>query len=680
MEINRFMRIFLLPLLGGFISCSHGCSFPSFMTKARKPWLRKAVTSPGLALNKTYISYHEWNFEKDGIVEVSEIHPQRTNEGIKVSIKTYTCVQVFSDSLFMVVDSAIGETTKTLCIKFVQRSFYVAQIAFSEEYSTNFEVLDCATEKLYTSPLILLYYHEHILSEVPLNDYIEKCPIVGGFDMKIYTEDGGLFCASHPPIRLESDCSPGAGLVFRSYMNECSLGESLVQKFYCIASWKEGDYQFIVARPQYFFTGNTAVLTIRLQTSTSVGKYKAIVSTDLLCNNAIPGSYKESFFEAVLRRFVIEDPCSDITPECTRIDPRSCTRHQQETCSSTCSFCSVHRVWETFSLPVDLQGKWLRQTFEGGKEILSINRGTIKIPSFGDIQIMGKSECKRTWITESQYDYLGIISFQNGCAPKIVGVMISRQTGAVISMRISQPTSIPINKFGYDFLFLWQYWCTHVQYGLDSDNPSLRDRYWTAKDGWANLVAVGTSISEASDCNLPEHLHHARIMIKERSGKDHYFCDSALHITGNYSFIIDRNLCKFEDNSSFSVRSQHYSCLSSFVDKNNLKYLIVRVGSYQGVATNFRCWIFGTVNTTLSDSEEILAFPAGNCDPVALTRADHLPLAVITRLGSLPPPTVPAPTREAVKLVNSSPCHQYNQHFIFTIIMCSFAELMVQKL
>ena len=506
--------------------------------------------------------------------------------------ESYQCLHKYDNDKFMLKKTgmykfSIGYEPEKLnfpttyqCFQFIKRSEFVVQWKVGKE---NERFKDCHEEfgVLNNWPLVYI----PVVQAAPFH-ILPHCPSLGGFQMKVYEDDGSPVinfpCKNdNPSPRLESGCIPGEGIFLYPSANQCDrygLLEGTGAKLHCLGNWEDDKYSYTVVLPSEL-TGINSTHCLRINKSNPVSE-SAILFLDSVCDTGTVHPKQHAYFRLDLRKKVINSLCDNYSDQCSSGSCQSI--YQATTCFRTCRNCPKTKAVETESME---QGLWYLQRNDV-LDVIDIGRDYFNLPLFGNMKITGHHTSNRyTSVCQSSNSLLeggrGYILTSlpgNGCLPRVVQVKLKRLNKLVSLIQISQSSALRNDKYALNV----STWCHNNKMEVDNfvQFKTKYSKYTSTylrpnEYGWFTLIKAQNT-TQLSPCGIAE-LRYAKIKVLIRFGSSLLGSGEA-YTKGSNEWIMVYSLWT---NPKDSTQISFY-CLANYQVNDNYHGVILKVNKAEG--------------------------------------------------------------------------------------------------
>ena len=349
-----------------------------------------------------------------------------------LSSSTLTCEEMVDSHTFVLKEINNDNTESYKCVEFVIRGQSIMQIKESAVYDHRDRHL-CEKNRLTLRPWLIVSYSL-------MRQEFTPCRINGGYNMKIknhFDQDHGCNNMDHP-MRYESDCMAGEGVIFDFRKKECTgmMTNNIVQRATCVTHWYHGDYLYSIVRKVK--TGN--VWCIRYPRNMKSDNVEVIVYDDVICpDDSFPNTEDIFFFKLQLHRTIHTDLCADEYEQCSAMS-FPCMPYIKEQCHRSCKTCDINESPAICSFPRRFRGSWYLSN-SIGTEAVNISDHSVQIGSIGNFKCISLPGSP----LKSKRRYTTVSMFSNGCRPRYTCVNFKRLGPAVIGFSVSQSLRWPLN-------------------------------------------------------------------------------------------------------------------------------------------------------------------------------------------------------------------------------------------
>ena len=596
------MNILLIIL--GITGVSGYCIFPSLLYGRKHHWRMYGNGGEPFEVD-TPSGFHHREMSFDSyFITVYYPDPQRVAYYL-------TCLQAYNDSVFMLnlLDKDAG-SLGFLCAQFEVKSLTVVQLSTSTMENLK-SAMSCDRPTTMTStPAPLIYFNEDkdFWNEESLR-YVSytKCPIEGGFvaQWQNQTGTGSSQCQTKWPLRFESECAQGTGIgfsdVIKSRDNACHLPIAVAGQGYdyCLATWKSANNTFFVTSLK---TDTNVIPCFRFPTEHDNDQFDLFIFMDGVCDVTEDFSQSRNVAKVTLKHFDITDVCSDLSPDCITQNASQCQMVgvRDVICRGACKICPDSLPWSSKFFDQKFKGVWIKDTYGGGQERLVIDDKNFMLKSSGHFENFGPAACSQgptprasNDMGSNVHEYVLIMRSDNGCAPRVANIQISRRSPSVLSYRISRSKPLQIDSSYLDLDPLsgslklqrdFDHWCIQSDYTLYGP-PPLSSLYRTYTTGWYNVISA-KSPSTLSPCYFTNST--LSLMIHTDMG---LFCQATLFPKESTGLQLRVERCWGKNNQTVEIKTEEsevsLSCLSSFWDNQNRKFVITQTSP---VVTSLSIW------------------------------------------------------------------------------------------
>ena len=323
------------------LASGQACIFPGYLqagdTGDQREWRARVALSSdeGYTL---YVTFHDYMMKA--------VVSGRSRDA--PSPYTRECMNKINENTFVISHREEGQDHDAFaCLRIIKRSQHVIQLMETDLHpNANAEML-CAESHFD----IGLPYKWPLVNHIGLMGAIEPCPLVGGFNIRVYDpkiSPGDMHCnALEGETRLESECEAGEGMEFQFRHQMCvpkSMQMRVSQRMYCLASWTESIYTFCILRHDRI--ERLYLLRYANHDETS---YVAFLFTDLMADTDPMPAPHNSYLRLDI---VLDQPrqaavlCMDSYEGCN-VWKHPCQEQgsqQQLTCPKRCGLCDDTRL------------------------------------------------------------------------------------------------------------------------------------------------------------------------------------------------------------------------------------------------------------------------------------------------------------------------------------------------
>ena len=529
-----------------------------------------------------------------------------------------TCLQEVEPGKYLVEhmpkgDGSFNNQPQYMCIQFVNRSEYIVQIKSSPKLNWRNQDI-CKEEHLSLD-------NYPLLSPKLVNTKEVKCPLVGGYNMRINGPEGEMCYGKLVLPRLESECEAGDGMIF-NFRHQSCLHENLKwkkkQRMQCVASWDHGDFTFVILRPP---SKEFEAWCLRI-TNTPNGNGDERQMHLFMLPVCDPGAGNghgqitetQKYLTISLQRFNIQSVCADEFEGCQK--DQFCDSSVAEYCHRTCHKCKPEVSPCMFSESV--QGEWFLDS--EAKQKINIDLYEITIPGQGQFKCLTRNG---TGIKNDKKDRTVLLHvFDNGCFPRYSCLEIRKTFPSVIQFRRGKSQDWPIFPI------------EDVKRQVCGDKRFF-DQYEIAGNMRKYDIPFNTILHTSNyyntDCRLPLDqlgFHGRSIFFTE--GEQCNGCLTYDPSVGGDFFDVRPINC-----SKKAADHLRYICLANLDFEYNTKAVIT--GTYVGHVQpdSFLCWVFQVDGK----SREIIVLNPAECTQVTLDRVmegDINPVARFQVMDYLP--------------------------------------------
>ncbi|XP_064613199.1 uncharacterized protein LOC135476981 [Liolophura sinensis] len=507
------------------------------------------------------------------------------------------CLESYGNNVFLVAHHETHPDT-FMCMQFLKRSIGVVQLKTSRQSNRPSRHL-CQDMKLDSIPLI---------SSKGYYDTAIPCPLKGGFDVTIYDSDMSQLCPdSVIPIRLESECEKNEGMLFKFRKTECihqHLAMKPEQKLFCIATWTDGRYKFVVLRDDSSFR------TWCLRYSVAEGDKDRILAylfMDFVCDPTDRITESTKYLRLEMTRRGLISLCMDEFHHCYADKMYLCHSDMKPHCPLSCGMCNPHGKVHNCQFDKTYHGTWMQSTRHGNRKI-SVSANELRIEG------EGRYTCVRfdNSTTDRALSLLRI--FENGCYPRFVCAQFDRPAPSVLHYRLGSS-------------IVWPIFRQKNPYQLICSEKNFRSALARHPGGVPNL-----------QYEIPQKSQTSVVSLNDEQA---VFCNLSVEFAAKIAFVDQFNCsgCLSQESAGTSDRlAVHYNncshkpgyleylCFASFKSIGTYDRVLTRI---VGTKERYFCWVF--VST-----EKILILPGSECSPfdAELALRGHLPPKDILTLYS----------------------------------------------
>ncbi|XP_060078379.1 uncharacterized protein LOC132557869 [Ylistrum balloti] len=453
---------------------------------------------------------------------------------------TYICDEMADMNKFLLKSFEDDGIAQFKCLEIIERSKSVLQFRESKTQATKSLSL-CNQENLILDPWPVISYTDILSDNSP-------CPVNAGYNMKIADGNGNdLGCNFMDlPMRFESDCLAGEGVVFNFRKHECTsfLSTEILQKTICITHWVEGNFLFTIVRKHD--SGDVWCLRFPRR---RIGKaIKVELFTDIICPENPPSNYNVNFFTLYLEKEVQTDLCADEYSQCSR---KPCMSYIRDQCHKSCGKCKVDEPLPVCSFPRRFRGEWYLGNSQ--PENINISESVMQIGSIGHFKCVAFSDSPPS----KERIYTTISLFENGCRPRYTCLDLKRISPSVIGFSISQSFVWPLNDNHPGESI-----CSKERF--EPDNEPIGDRYRSPPNAAKPILPISRTLVPTS-CHL-KSVYNFRALIKRTSS-----CNGKIYQDCKNSSLIrmEFNRCRIQQDSL------NFMCVASFKGRYWEKLLIL---------------------------------------------------------------------------------------------------------
>lgn len=412
------------------------------------------------------------------------------------------CIAKMADNKFMVRHEEPAKPSTYVCIEFVKRGVSVVQIRESE-YIADLDLQFCQDHRLGINPWPLILRSR-------IEDEYVLCPLEGGYNMKITNANGipnGCNMKALP-MRLESECIAGEGMIFDFRAKSCLQGTpmDISTNIVCITEWWDRGHTFTIIRSH---KGQIWCLRTSNGTENS-DKIRSELFFDLVCargpkdlmgwtrssGGAARGRVSENrgnrrqraarFITLDLDRVPHKNLCQDEYRECSHM---SCPKYIENECPLSCRKCSPRMPPPVCTFPSSLRGVWYQRDYEGGR-VIHVGESTFHIERVGNFKCISLNKVS----TRSEGRYSVVSTFRNGCRPRYSCIQIKDISPMVMGYVLS-------SSYGWPLIDeeLKQSVCAKQRFVPDV--KPIRDTYRSFPDSLKPIVSR-SRYSQFEDCGF----------------------------------------------------------------------------------------------------------------------------------------------------------------------------------
>ncbi|CAE1291436.1 unnamed protein product [Acanthosepion pharaonis] len=442
----------------------------------------------------------------------------------------------------------------------------------------------------------------HLFSETEV-----ACPFDGGYDFDISLPSGEKVCSStFLPLRLESSCVKGEGLLIRFRNNGCrQLAWNLrdENRLRCAAKWRIEGNDYVVVRN----SDNHQYWCMRVEYDENKIIKKIYFFLDKICDTKARFLKERKYIIFKMRRHVVQSLCSDEFNGCR--NPQQCKTKLKSHCLQSCGECKVNRDGSIHGLracsfPKFMHGTWVRHVRSGTSKIV-IRNNTVNIngePNWHCISA-GEGNYSRRHVLMKKFD--------NGCYPRFMCIELQETSPSVMRYRVGDIVLWPVN----------------ITYGLQeqvcNDNRFVQQYSNFSVSSSQGIIPLQNLVRDydkrAVSCNLPAGLGTS---LAFRGNKSRQGC--LLH---DIHFIPHKMVLMLEDDGGRYKTHGQYFCLASmkFIDEYD-----TIVTQTKDRIDEYLCWM-------IIDNKELIILPASMCNRVhaeAVIKRIEEPLARLSLISN----------------------------------------------
>ena len=356
------------------------------------------------------------------------------------------------ENKFMVRHEEPGKTPTYVCIEFIKRGLSVVQLRESE-YRPDLDLQYCQDHRLGINPWPLIL-------RARIEDEYVLCPLQGGYNMKITNANGMPNGCNMKalPMRLESECIAGEGLIFDFRSRSCLPGTpmDINTNIVCVTEWWDSGHTFTIVRSH---KGQVWCLRTSNGTENS-DEIKTELFFDLICargpkdlmgwtrssggavrdrNSGNGGNQRHkavNFITINLNRIAHTNLCQDEYRECSHM---ACPKYIENECPLSCRKCSPRMPPPVCSFPSGLRGVWYQRDYNGGR-VIHIGESTFHIENVGNFKCISLNKVS----TRSEGRYSVVSTFRNGCRPRYSCIQIKDISPMVMGYVLSSSYGWPL--------------------------------------------------------------------------------------------------------------------------------------------------------------------------------------------------------------------------------------------
>lgn len=532
------------------------------------------------------------------------------------------CIAKMGDNKFMVRHEEPGKLATYVCIEFVKRGISIVQIRESE-YRPELDLQFCQDHRLDINPWPLIL-------RLRIEDEYVLCPLQGGYNMKITNANGMPNGCNMKalPMRLESECISGEGMVFDFRSKSCLQGTpmDISTNIICVTEWWDSGYTFTIVRSH-----KGQVWCLRTNNGTeNRDEITSELFFDLVCargpkdfmgwtrsSGGAGGGRKTghagnqrhdtiSFITMNLERVTHTNLCQDEYKECSHM---ACPKYIENECPLSCRKCSPRMPPPVCSFPSSLRGVWYQRDYDGGR-VIHIGESTFHIERVGNFKCISLNKVS----TRSEGRYSVVSTFRNGCRPRYSCIQIKDISPMVMGYVLS-------SSYGWPLLDeeLKKSICADQRFVPDV--KPIRDTYRSFPDSLKPIVSR-SRYSQFEDCGFRTS-YEIRLALKPGVGCYGSMFQDCLD---NTKFRIEMKDCPAHNPVT------DFYCLSRF--KTNYWESAVLLQNRDNI-TDEICLLFSEMK-----EKEVLVMAASQCSRIAgiFVRAKIMkPLLVYTIMPEVYP-------------------------------------------
>ncbi|KAK0041192.1 hypothetical protein Bpfe_029368, partial [Biomphalaria pfeifferi] len=461
---------------------------------------------------------------------------------------TRLCIKEYKEK-YLVQHTTDGKQYDYMCMQFISRGDHVVQFRVSKiQRKSSLEL--CSDNNLEFDP----YPFVHTALKVNTT----QCPFAGGYNMNGEYANKSFLCHYFLPLRMESECDSGSGIIFNFRSSDCTPKidirpkERLTFKTKCVTHWSQGDYSFIILQ---LVDDENKLFCLR--TSDPLNNIKvAYLWLKVKCDLAVVPI--DDYIKLNLEKRSFSSTCADEMDFC---QVTMCDSERKSHCAHTCGLCHSENQIGQCAFQEQFRGHWIDS---GKNEDVSINIEAYSL----NAGVMGKYDCLNL-PSETQPERKVLLELNNnGCVPRYACVDMEKVTSTVmkfqISKRIMWPTNSPSNQ--KDKI------CESRNFGASE-----------LKETPPRLVINKANLKEVP-CDLPERLRSS-VTFKHHDDKNP--CGGCLHYEPGHN---PNQFSVIPFNCSKSKRSSQYNCLATFHPNDNSFSVVAKGQDEDGV--HYVYWVF----------------------------------------------------------------------------------------
>ena len=531
------------------------------------------------------------------------------------SPESYTrkCIERVSSDTFVVLhhENDIDQEMYA-CMQILKRSDHVIQLKESDLHP-NIDVESlCAPSHTVLSKWPLV-------NNVGINKVRDPCPLVGGFNLRIYDSESSshiMQCnALEGEMRLESDCEEGEGMEFQFRHSMCvphGINMRINQRVYCIASWIQDSYTFAVIKHDKI--NRQWVLRYKKYDPTS---FVGLLFSDIICDSE---PHQNLITSSFLRLDIVKAKTQSMSNLCIdgyegcEVWQNPCSEQgskQQLTCPKRCGLCEDVKPSHC-SLPNKLYGQWVEDSTDG-QRLYNIDGNSLLIHGTGRMKCVD-------WETgvfkePDRLEQMTVTTFNNGCRARYQCMQLYRRSRSILRFRLSQSQRWPFEGttgFNID--------CSLFSYRDSHDENGIRSRH--------HKILVSNTERAYVKCGLPQTRQFEVTFNSHRPTTCNGTLTSDMLLTG-----MKLTLSLYGCDTHTDI--QRFSCLDS--SKRGLRDDLMIVTESLEHSSQFRCWLFPSYS---SGRSQFYLLPASMCNEWSREQIQQgvlEPLAVFTDFEEIIP-------------------------------------------
>lgn len=315
------------------------------------------------------------------------------------------------------------------CIQFSPRSKSIVQIKLSRYLS------DKSSSSLCDDANLVLDHYPMIAREFAEMDQT-VCPLIGGFDFKLYHHGGKdpLCDDIFLPLRIESDCTTNEGIKLYFRRRNCSslfVGrpiESDPVRLKCIATWNYLHYTFSIVK----WHGTMEYWCVRaLYKRDKVHEMYIYFSAVCPINNE---PYDRMLILKHFKTHYVANICEDENLVCSY---HHCSTHVRDNCRLSCSLCEPEKEERPCSFSSEFQGYW--------NSLQSPSTSALVIDNETLVYDRQKWNCVTSTTSELLRRRKVLkLKFENGCHPRYMCIELAHPAQSVLRYRSGTELHWPI--------------------------------------------------------------------------------------------------------------------------------------------------------------------------------------------------------------------------------------------